>query len=122
MSLLKLGLIVQLVAVAFSLDGCTFFPLFLLGIWWSGSNRTGGIAGLITGSIISFIAILYFVVGKMGGSLPGDVWMSKYMNAMYFAWIGAPVAILVNIVVSLLSKEETPEEIKKFLIETVHGD
>ncbi len=121
-SLLKLGLIVQLVAVAFSLAGCTFFPLFLLGIWWSGSNRTGGIAGLVTGSAISFIAILYFVVGKLGGSLPGDVWMSQYMNAMYFAWIGAPVAILVNIIVSLLSKEETPEEIKKFLIETVHGD
>ena len=40
-ALANLGLIAQLVAVAFSLAGCTIFPLFLLGIWWSGSNRTG---------------------------------------------------------------------------------
>ncbi|MFC1670671.1 VC_2705 family sodium/solute symporter [Spirochaetota bacterium] len=121
-SLLKLGLIVQLVAVAFSLAGCTIFPLFLLGIWWSGSNRTGGIAGLVTGTIISITAITYFVVGKLGGSLPGHAWMNMYMNAMYFAWVGAPIAILVNILVSKFSKEETPEEIRKFLVEVVHGD
>ena len=64
-ALAKLGLIAQLVAVAFSLAGCTIFPLFLLGIWWSGSNRAGGIAGLATGTIISLIAILYFVVAQV---------------------------------------------------------
>ena len=38
-ALAKLALIGQLVAVAFSLAGCTIFPLFLLGIWWSGSSE-----------------------------------------------------------------------------------
>jgi cation/acetate symporter len=38
-ALLDLALIAQLVALAFSLAGCTIFPLFVLGIWWSGSNR-----------------------------------------------------------------------------------
>ena len=121
-ALLKLGLIAQLVAVAFSLAGSTIFPLFLLGVWWSGSNRAGGIAGLATGTTISLIAIIYFVVGKFGGTLPAQEFISTYLNAWYFAWLGAPLAIFVNIIVSLLSKEKTPDEIKKFLAQTVHGE
>ena len=119
-ALLKLGLIAQLVAVAFSLAGCTIFPLFLLGIWWSGSNRAGAWAGLTAGSLVSLIALVYFVVGKFSGTLPGQAFVNYYLNAWYFAWLGAPLAIITNIVVSKLSKNETPYEIKKFLAVTVH--
>jgi len=119
-ALLDLGLIGQLVAVAFSLAGCTIFPLFLLGIWWSGSNRQGAVAGLIVGTLISIISITYFVAGKQGVTLPYHEFMSYYLEAWYFAWIGAPLAILTNIVVSKLTPE-TPVEIRKFLIEKVHS-
>jgi len=117
----KLALIAQLVALAFSLAGCTIFPLFLLGIWWSGSNRTGAWAGVITGSAVSFVALLYFVVSKFGITLPAHEFINTYLNAWYFAWIGAPLAIAANIIFSLLSKEKTPEEIKTFLAKEVHG-
>ena len=83
-ALLKLGLIAQLVAVAFSLAGCTIFPLFLLGIWWSGSNRTGAWVGLITGSTVAFIALLYFIAGKFGCKLPAHGCVSYYLNAWVF--------------------------------------
>jgi cation/acetate symporter len=119
-ALLELGLIGQLVAVAFSLAGCTIFPLFLLGIWWSGSNRQGAIAGLIVGGLISIISITYFVAGKQGVTLPFHEFVSYYLEAWYFAWIGAPLAILANIIVSKMTTE-TPEEIRKFLIEKVHS-
>jgi len=119
-ALLKLALIGQLVAVAFSLAGCTIFPLFLLGIWWSGSNRQGAIAGLITGGLVSLIAITYFIAGKQGVTLPFHSFISYWLEAWYFAWIGAPLAILANIVVSKLTKK-TPLEIRKFLIEKVHA-
>ena len=120
-ALLNLGLIAQLVAVAFSLAGCTIFPLFLLGIWWSGSNRTGAWAGLFAGGGISLIALVYFVVGKFGGTLPAQDFINYYLNAWYFAWLGAPLAIIVNIIASKLSKNKTPVEIKKFLAEKVHN-
>jgi cation/acetate symporter len=120
-ALLNLGLIAQLVAVAFSLAGCTIFPLFVLGIWWSGSNRAGAWAGLIAGSSVSAIALIYFVAGKFGASLPGQEFINYYLNAWYFAIWGAPMAILTNIIVSKLSKESTPFEIKKFLAEKVHN-
>ncbi|PLW96352.1 MAG: cation acetate symporter [Marinilabiliales bacterium] len=119
-ALLKLALIGQLVAVAFSLAGCTIFPLFLLGIWWSGSNRQGAIAGLITGGLVSLIAITYFIAGKQGVTLPFHSFISYWLEAWYFAWIGAPLAILANIIVSKLTKK-TPLEIRKFLIEKVHA-
>jgi len=118
-ALAKLALIGQLVAVAFSLAGCTIFPLFLLGIWWSGSNKQGAIAGLIAGGLVSVIALTYFIAGKMGTTLPAHEFISYWLGAWYFAIFGAPLAIIVNIIVSKLTKE-TPVEIRKFLIEQVH--
>jgi cation/acetate symporter len=119
-ALLKLGLIAQLVSVAFSMAACTIFPLFLLGIWWSGSNRTGAKAGLFTGILITTISLTYFVAGLGGGNLPGQAFISYWLNVWYFAWIGAPLSIIVNIVVSKFSTP-TPVDIKKFLAEHVHN-
>ena len=119
-ALMKLALIGQLVAVAFSLAGCTIFPLFLLGIWWSGSNRQGAIAGLITGGLVSLTAIMYFIAGVKGWGWPGQEFFDYWLGAWYFAWIGAPLAIIVHIIVAKVTTE-TPLEIRKFLIEQVHS-
>ena len=119
-AMLKLGLIAQLVAVAFSLAGCTIFPMFLLGIWWSGSNRAGAVAGLITGVLVSIISITYFVANVKGVTLPAMDFITYWLGGWYYAWIGAPLAILVHIIVSLVTKP-TPIEIRKFLIERVHS-
>ncbi len=119
-ALMKLGLIAQLVSVAFSMAACTIFPLFLLGIWWTGSNRAGAKAGLLAGIVVTTISITYFIVGLNGGALPGQTFISYWLNVWYFAWIGAPLSIIVNIIVSKLSKNPTPVEIRKFLAEQVH--
>lgn len=120
LALKNFALIGQLVAVAFSLAGCTIFPLFLLGIWWSGSNKQGAIAGLITGGLVSVIALTYFIAGTQGASLPFQEFITYWLGAWYFAWIGAPLAIIVHIIVSRFTKP-TPVEIRKFLIEKVHS-
>jgi cation/acetate symporter len=119
-ALLKLGMIAQLVSVAFSMAACTIFPLFLLGIWWSGSNRAGGTAGMIVGITISFFSLTYFIAAKAGAHLPGQEFVEYWLNVWYFAWIGAPLAIITNIIVSKLTTP-TPIEIKKFLLEKVHS-
>ncbi|MFO7873527.1 MAG: VC_2705 family sodium/solute symporter [Bacteroidales bacterium] len=119
-ALADLALIGQLVAVAFSLAGCTIFPLFLMGIWWSDSNKQGAIAGLIAGGIVSLVSLTYFIAGKTGAVWPFHDFIDYWLGAWYFAWIGAPLAIIVNIVVSKLTKE-TPLEIRKFLVENVHS-
>jgi cation/acetate symporter len=120
LAMLNLALIAQLVAIAFSMAGCTIFPLFLLGIWWSGSNRAGAKAGLIVGSLVTLISLTYLIGARVGWILPYNDFITYYLGAWYFAWIGAPLAIAANIIVSKLTKE-TPLEIRKFLIEQVHS-
>jgi len=119
-AMLKLALVAQLVALAFSIAGCTIFPLFLLGIWWSRSNREGAWASITVGSAFTAIALVYFICGKFGVALPGAAFVGYWLNPWYFAWIAAPLAILANIVVSLATPD-TPEEIRKHLAEEVHG-
>jgi cation/acetate symporter len=119
-AMLDLALIAQLVAIAFSMAGCTIFPLFLLGIWWSGSNRAGAKAGLIVGGTITLISLTYLIGARAGWMLPYNSFITYYLGAWYFAWIGAPLAIATNIIVSKLTPE-TPLEIRKFLIEKVHS-
>ena len=119
-ALLKLGLIAQLVALAFSIAGSTFFPLFLTGIWWSRSNRAGGIASITVGGGISLIVVFYFVAGKFGVPLPAKAFMNYWLNPWYFAWIAGPLAVLANVIFSYLG-EDTPLEIKKHLAVAVHG-
>ncbi len=119
-ALLKLALVAQLVALAFSIAGCTIFPLFLLGIWWSGSNRAGGIASLSVGGFFTVFSIFYFICGKFGVVLPGAAFVGYWLNPWYFAWVAAPLAILANIVCSNMG-EPTPEHIRKHLAEEVHG-
>ncbi len=119
-AMLQLGMIAQLVAVAFSMAACTIFPLFLLGIWWSGSNRAGATAGMAVGIAISLFALTYFIASKAGAVLPGQAFVDYWLNVWYFAWIGAPLSILTNIVVSKFTKS-TPVEIRQFLVEKVHS-
>mgnify|MGYP001820097157 FL=1 len=119
-ALLKLALVAQLVALAFSIAGCTIFPLFLMGIWWSRSNREGAWASIIVGAAFTAIALVYFICGKFGVALPGAAFVGYWLNPWYFAWIAAPLAIVANIVVSLATPD-TPEEIRKHLASEVHG-
>ena len=119
-ALLKLGLVAQLVALAFSIAGSTIFPLFLLGIWWSRSNRTGAWASVSVGGGISLLVVLYFIAGKYGVQMPAKDFMNYWLNPWSFAWIAGPLAVLANIIFSLMS-EDTPLEVKKHLAVAVHG-
>lgn len=119
-ALLKLALVAQLVALAFSIAGSTIFPLFVLGIWWSRSNKAGGIASLTVGISFTILVMVYFICGKFGVALPAAKFIGYWLNPWYFAWIAAPLAVLANIIFSNMG-EETPMEIKKHLAEEVHG-
>lgn len=109
-SLNQVGLIAEIAAVAFALAGNTLFPAFLLGIWWSRTNAPGVLVGMLTGVFLTFSSIL------IGGQLP---WVSQLFPLTSSAFIGAPVVIVVMIVVSLLTKPPS-DEMVAFLIRDVH--
>jgi cation/acetate symporter len=106
------GLIAEITAVAFALAGNTIFPAFLLGIWWSGTNRQGVIAGMITGLLITFSQPLF------GAFVP-------LVNTLFpltaSALCGAPLVVMVMIAVSRFTRPPS-EEIRRFLADEVHGE
>jgi cation/acetate symporter len=104
------GMIAEIAALAFALAGNTIFPAFLLGIWWDRANASGVIAGMLTGVLITFLP---FVIGD---TLP---MVSYLLPVTSSACIGAPIVILVMVVVSLLTAAPS-ESIRQFLAHDVH--
>ena len=105
------GLIVEITAVAFALAGNTIFPAFLLGIWWGRANRQGIITGMLLGTLVTFAAPLF------GRFVPV---VAELFPLTSSALCGAPLVILVTILVSLVTPPP-PERIRRFLATEVHG-
>ncbi len=105
------GLIAQITAVAFALAGNTLFPVFLLGIWWDRTNKYGAIAGMLTGLAVTFAALL------LGNAFP---LLGELFPPTSSALLGAPLVVLVMILVSLATPAP-PERIRRFLAEEVHA-
>ncbi|MCS6939987.1 MAG: VC_2705 family sodium/solute symporter [Roseiflexus sp.] len=57
-ALRQLGIIVELVAWAFSIAAATMFPVLTLGIFWRRANRQGAIAGMVAGLLTVVGAIV----------------------------------------------------------------
>ena len=104
------ALIAQIVAVAFAMGANTFFPLFLLGIWWSRTTKEAAIAGMIVGLAVTF--------GSM--FIPKTSTLAYYIPFTSSAILGVPLVLATMIVVSLMTKEPT-QEIKELLYR-VHND
>jgi cation/acetate symporter len=57
---LKLSIIVELVAWAFSIAAASFFPALVMGIWDKRANKAGALAGMWIG----FGSCLYYLIGS----------------------------------------------------------
>lgn len=104
------ALIGQITAVAFSLGANTFFPLFLLGLWWSRTTKEAAIAGMIVGLTVTFGAML----------IPKTSILAYYVPFTSSAVLGVPAVLITMIVVSMMT-EEPSAEIKELLYK-VHND
>ncbi len=98
------ALIAQIVAMAFAIAGNTIFPVVVLGIWYSGSNKYGALAGMVWGLGMTLIAMLGWIarIDFFGptGLLP----------ATSSALIVCPIAFLLNILVSRIMADRLSEE------------
>ncbi|MBC8019069.1 MAG: cation acetate symporter [Verrucomicrobia bacterium] len=104
------GMIAEIAALAFALAGNTIFPAFLLGIWWGRANATGVIAGMLSGLLITFLPF------AIGDALP---LVSYLLPATSSAFIGAPLVVVIMVVVSLFTAPPS-ESIRRFLAYDVH--
>jgi cation/acetate symporter len=97
----RLALIAQMVAWAFSMAAATFFPVVLLGIFWKRANGPGAIAGMIGG-----LAVTLFYMANNYVNPAFNVLGISHLGSGIF---GLPVAVILIVVVSLLTKEPSKE-------------
>ncbi len=97
----RLALIAQMVAWAFSMAAATFFPVVLLGIFWKRANGPGAIAGMIGGLGVT----LFYMFNNYTNPAFNVLGISHLGSGIF----GLPVAIILIVVVSLLTKEPSKE-------------
>lgn len=104
------GFVAQVVAFAFGLAAASFFPIILLGIFDSRTNREGAIAGMITGLIFT----ISYIVGNRFFGLPA--WFFG-ISAEGIGTIGMALNFAVTLVVSRFTPPP-PQEVRE-IIESV---
>lgn len=93
--------IFTIVSFAWAGFGAAFGPVVLLALFWKRSNKQGAIAGMIAGGVMVF-------VWKYGIAALGGVF------AIYELLPAFVVAFLVNVIVSLLTKEPDQKIVQIF--------
>jgi len=96
-------------AFDFAMSGL-FFPL-VLGVWWKRATRQGAIAGMI-GGLTAGTAYLIYVGPKFMAMTP---WLG--IDHLRFGIIGAPVCLILMVVVSLMTPE--PDKATQAMVDEV---
>jgi cation/acetate symporter len=110
--------VAAVVALAFGLAAASFFPAIILGIFMKKMNKEGAVAGMIAGLASMCFYILKFKFGVFDGgmeavpALKADWWFGISPEGF------GTVAMLINLVVSLVVMRftpETPEDVQELV-------
>ena len=94
--------VAMVVAFAFGLAASSFFPVIVLGIFWSRLNAPGAIAGMISGISFTTAYIVYFKLIHPELSTPAHLWWG--ISPEGIGTVGAALNATVAITVALLTK------------------
>jgi len=100
--------ILWIVTMAFSLMASAVTFPFLLGLWWPGATREGGITAMIGGAIS---CVFWYVIGYMKYQS-----FSNWIGGIWPAIFGAAVSLVLILVVSRFTSP-TPKEVKELFFE-----
>jgi cation/acetate symporter len=110
---LKPGDILSMVGAAFSLAASTLFPALVCGVFWKRANRTGAIAGIMSG----FLMCVYYMIHThpaFGGSAANQWLHIAPLSAGIF---GVPVGLAALVIGSLLTAP--PDERTRALVDHI---
>jgi len=106
------GFVAAVVALAFGLAAASFFPAIILGIFDKKMNKEGAISGMIVGITLMLFYMIKYKFGGFGGGAPEDWWLG--ISPEGFGTVAIMVNVVVSIVVSRLTPE-TPEEVQEMV-------
>jgi Na+(H+)/acetate symporter ActP len=99
----------RVVGLAFAVAASSFCPLLVLGIWWRGLTDAGAVAGILAGGGAAMGAVLCTVLGP-----PVSGWPAQLIGQPA-AWT-VPLAFLVMVFVSLVTKRRVPADIGRTML------
>lgn len=91
--------VAQVVAFAFGLAACSFFPAIVLGVFWKRCNDKGAAAGMIAGLAVTISYMIYTL--EVFGTSENELILNISPEAI--GAIGAAINFIVAIVVSKLT-------------------
>jgi len=107
----QLKSILEMSFFAYTIYGASITPALLAALAWKRATKAGGLASIISGAVV---CIGFFALSKIlpAAQVPdGDPWGIPLIYPALIASIGALV------VVSLLTKKQTPAELERFFPE-----
>ena len=105
----------EAVALVFAVAASTFCPLLVLGIWWRGLTDVGAIVGVLVGGVVSAGAVAVYLTGVRAATLgPGGASVDVLLYRP--AIVSVPLAFLVMVVVSRLTRARRPADAGQVLL------
>jgi SSS family solute:Na+ symporter len=105
----------------FGITAAAFLAMYTAALYWKRATKTGAIAGLVGGSLISIFWLVFGYQKTAEGlgickALTGSVvlFTTKPWPAVDPIIIALPIAIILTILVSLLTKPPAKEEVEKY--------
>jgi cation/acetate symporter len=106
------GFVAAVVALAFGLAAASFFPAIIMGIFYKRMNKEGAIAGMVSGLGIMLVYMMIYKFNLFGPTTSADWWFGISPEGF------GTIAMLVNIVVSLVVSSQTsapPEKVQQIV-------
>ena len=91
----------RVVSFAWAGFGATFGPVMLAALFWKRSNKWGALSGMVVGGVMVFV--WKFCISKLGGAF-----------GIYELLPAFILALIVNIVVSLITKAPEKDVIEEY--------
>lgn len=107
--------IATMVGWAFAIAAASYFPLLLLGSWWRGLTKTGAMAGMLLGGLLSLLAIVTnMLLDKkvLNMELPNVVRALMEQPAIW----AVPLALATMYVVSKATANTIPADVTRKML------
>jgi Na+(H+)/acetate symporter ActP len=107
----------KLVGWAFAIAATSYFPLLFLSTWWRGITMPGAATGMLVGGVLSLLSVVSTMVADQAPWAAGlKTWYATQPLLRTLAeqpaiW-GLPLAIILMVVVSLVTRARIPADVR----------
>jgi cation/acetate symporter len=104
-----------MVGQAFAIAAASYFPLLFMSAWWRGMTMKGAATGMLAGGLLALAAVSLTSFSDLGKIPLKDFWIAhplvRILCEQPAIW-AVPLAIILMIVVSKLTRQDIPRDVR----------